>query len=130
MALELGIQLASSQTNNYLTEAVITFAITLIVYVGLMGTVCYLLGKFWKNILAGIGVMLSLLIVTALSTFIIDMISTVASKEDFLKNIIKGVGAIAGVISSSSDSTISLLLSEFPCGDAINLASGIPFSTK
>ena len=44
--------------------------------------------------------MLSLLIVTALSTFIIDMISTVASKEEFLKNIIKGVGAIAGVIAA------------------------------
>ena len=86
--------------NPGLTEAVITFAITLIVYVGLMGTVCYLLGKFWKNILAGIGVMLSLLIVTALSTFVIDMIATVASKEEFLKNIIKGVGAIAGVIAA------------------------------
>ena len=86
--------------NPELTEAVITFAITLIVYVGLMGSVCYLLGKFWKNILAGIGVMLSLLIVTALSTFVIDMIATVASKEEFLKNIIKGVGAIAGVIAA------------------------------
>ena len=86
--------------NPGLTEAVITFAITLIVYVGLMGSVCYLLGKFWKNILAGIGVMLSLLIVTALSTFVIDMIATVASKEEFLKNIIKGVGAIAGVIAA------------------------------
>ena len=86
--------------NPGLTEAVITFAITLIVYVGLMGSVCYLLGKFWKKILAGIGVMVLLLIVTALSTFVIDMIATVASKEEFLKNIIKGVGVIAGVIAA------------------------------
>ena len=86
--------------NPGLDSAIMTFGILLIVYVGLMGTVCYLLGKFWKNILAGIGVMLSLLIVTALSTFVIDMIATVASKEEFLKNIIKGVGAIAGVIAA------------------------------
>ena len=86
--------------NPGLDSAIMTFGILLIVYVGLMGSVCYLLGKFWKNILAGIGVMVLLLIVTALSTFVIDMISTVASKEEFLKNIIKGVGAIAGVIAA------------------------------
>ena len=86
--------------NPGLDSAIMTFGILLIVYVGLMGSVCYLLGKFWKNILAGIGVMVLLLIVTALSTFVIDMIATVASKEEFLKNIIKGVGAIAGVIAA------------------------------
>ena len=86
--------------NPGLDSAIMTFGILLIVYVGLMGSVCYLLGKFWKNILAGIGVMALLLIVTALSTFVINMIATVASKEEFLKNIIKGVGAIAGVIAA------------------------------
>ena len=86
--------------NPGLTEAIINFGILLIGYVALMGGVCYLLGKFMSKIMMGIAVMALLLIVTALSTLVIDTIATVASKEGFLINILKGVGAIAGVITA------------------------------
>ena len=86
--------------NPGLTEAIINFGILLIAYVGIMGGVCYLLGKFMPKIMKGIGAMALLLIITAFSTLVIDKIATVASQEGFLKNILKGVIAIAGVITA------------------------------
>ena len=86
--------------NPGLSTAILEFGILLIGYVALMGGVCYLLGKFMPKIMMGIAAMTLLLIVTAISTLVIDKISTVVSQEGFLKNILKGVIAIAGVITA------------------------------
>jgi len=86
--------------NPGLLGAVIEFAGILIVYTALMGGVCFLLGKFMAKIVMGIVAMGLLLIVTSFATSVIDKITTVASQEGFLKNILKGIIAIAGVITA------------------------------
>ena len=83
-----------------LIGAIIAFGSTLIIYTALMGGVCFLLGKFMTNIMLGIVAMGLLLVVTSYAVSVIDKLSKVAAQEGFLKNMLKGVVAIAGVITA------------------------------